>query len=73
MSRLKQSASGEYYLLFGRKDSAMEVAIVRHVENPNSSCGKINIGTGIFCPKELIGKRIRMKAEILEGENDGGK
>jgi hypothetical protein len=62
----KQTASGEWYL-FGRNFRYPET-IVR--AGNNGYVGNINLGGAatVSCPKEWIGKRVRIKAEVVDNE-----
>lgn len=56
-----KTGSGDYY--YRKKNGAMEF-VVKINTNTLSHTGYIV--NGLRCPKELVGKRVRVKLEILE-------
>ena len=66
--RFEQLPNGDYYLQKGRShngDSSF-IFLPKWSYNPNSQYGYISFSNLVGVPKELVGKRVRIKIEFVE-------
>lgn len=59
---IQQIPNGEYYYF---TKSTGTTILVKHSSQKNSKLGSFYLGT-VNCPQELVGKKIRLKVEIID-------
>ena len=61
--RIIQIPNRDYYL---QKSKGSGFVFIPRYKNPKSLCGYISINAMIAVPKELVGKRLSFKVEVVE-------
>jgi len=58
----KKIPNGDYYYFSKSRSGTEFIVKYLHPGNPNAKVGQISVTT--TCPKELVGKRVRLKLEL---------
>ena len=64
--QIRKGRNGDYYIFKREGRTERDWFLVKYAPALSEEIGMINLSTGVKLPKEFIGKRIRLKVELIE-------